>query len=109
MEEEEGKYGLLPVMSGAVSERILEEMTQFGKLSEDAKRDTLGADLEQLGQGNPELRDAVEGLAIGTLEAVESIPGKITHLEWEQLRSGLIYAVLVVLRALNEARREQIG
>ena len=109
MGKEEDKFGLLPVISEAVSEKIFGEMDEFKKLSEAAKGQTIAEDMNWLAEHNEQVRAAIEGLVEGVINIPSPVAEKLTHLEWENLKFDLIYAELMLLRALNEARREQIG
>jgi hypothetical protein len=81
-------------------------MDEFNKLNPEARTDRLEDDLADLRRGNEELANAVDGLTEGPLSQ-DYVADKLTHTEWLYLRNNMRFAYLMLLRALNEARREQ--
>ena len=104
----EGRFDMLPVISEAVTEAVFKEMEQFNRLAPPAQTETLVQDLDVLHDHDPELAHAVEGVIEGPLQ-MDFVAEKLTHAEWLHLRHSLIHGFTTVLRALNEARREERG
>lgn len=104
----EGRFDLLPVISEAVTEGVFKEIEQFNRLAPPAQSETLAQDMELLHTHDPELAHAVEGVIEGPLQ-MDFVADKLTHTEWLHLRYSLIHGFTAVLRALNEARREERG
>lgn len=104
----EGRFDMLPVISGAVTESVLTEMDQFNRLAPPAQVETLSQDMHLLHEHDPELAHAVEGVIEGALQ-MDYVSTNLTHAEWLHLRDALIHGFTTVLRALNEARREERG
>jgi len=108
LKKEQWEFGLLPVVSEDVANRILDEMTDFGRLSEPAKRGMVDKVIDWLGESNSELAGAILGNTEGLLEAMrDSLADKLTWAEHEDLLFLMRYAHLLVLRVLNEALREK--
>ena len=105
---EDGPFTLLPVISEDVVQKVLEEMDSYSRLNEAAKGEHLAGDLEALDSENSELANAIQGISRGSLEA-SVVSDKLTYNEWKSLEASILYGFTVTLRALNEARREQIG
>jgi DNA-binding transcriptional regulator/RsmH inhibitor MraZ len=105
---EHDRFDVLPIVSEAVAERIINEMHDFLRLHRGAQWEQIEQDLEQLEQGNPELARAVRHL---TEDALEYDPAteKLSHAEWRTLESRILYNHILILRVLNEARREEQG
>ncbi len=104
----EDRFNLLPVISDAVRERVLNEMDEFNRLTPEARTDRLEDDLAHLRERNEELANAVEGLGQGPLDQ-DYISDSLSHTEWLWLRSSVRFAFVMMLRALNEARREELS
>jgi len=104
----EGRFDLLPVISEAVTESVFKEIEQFNRLAPSAQSDTLAQDMELLHNHDPELAHAIEGVIEGPLQ-MDFVADKLTHTEWLHVRYSLIHGFTAVLRALNEARREERG
>ncbi len=104
---QEWNFSDLPVISEAVSSKVLAEIDEFGKLGEEAMRDKVNSALEAVAEDNPQLAGAVRGTIEGALEASDFLADKLSHREWKELEFVLQYSQLVVLRALNEAIREK--
>ncbi len=104
----EGRFDMLPVLSEAVTQGALKDMDQFNRLAAPAQVETLTEDMELLHDHDPELAHAVEGIIEGALQ-MEFVANNLSHTEWLHLRDSLIHGFTIVLRALNEARREERG
>ena len=102
------RFSLLPIISDAVRETVVKEMDEFNRLTPEAREDRLDADLNILHQQNDEMAHAIEGLSEGPISQ-DYISDRLTHTEWLWLRSSVQFAFLMMARALNEARREEIG
>jgi hypothetical protein len=104
----EGRFDLLPVISEAVTEHVFKEIEQFNRLAPAAQSETLAQDMELLHAHDPELAHAIEGVIEGPIQ-MDFVADKLAHSEWLHLRYSLIHGFTAVLRALNEARREERG
>ena len=104
----EGRFDMLPVISEAVTQSVLAEMEQFNRLAPQAQVETLTQDMQLLQEHDPELANAVEGVIEGALQ-MDYVSSNLTHAEWLHLRDSLVHGFTIVLRALNEARREERG
>lgn len=107
-QQSEGRFDQLPVVSEAVSERVLQEIAEFSKLHEEAKKEQVEQDLDELREKNNELYTAITTGVQAMLE-VDPLPDQLTYREWKDLEHRLLFAFMVVLRALNEAWRERHG
>lgn len=104
----EGRFDMLPVISEAVTEGALKEMEDFSRLAAPVQIETLAEDMDLLHEHDPELAHAVEGVIEGAIQ-MDYVATKLTHAEWLHLRDSLVHGFTIVLRALNEARREEKG
>lgn len=94
--------GSLPMISKAVSRRVLEEITRAGGLFSMVRDETLEQDLRWLNQHNPELANILEGMARSVLDYLLWLKRKLYPNEYEELQISLIYAQLMLLRVINE-------
>ena len=102
------RFDTLPTVSEAVAETIINEMHEWLRLQRQAQWESIDRDIDQLEDGNSELARAVRHLTEDALEW-EPVTEKLSHAEWRTLESRILYNHILILRVLNEARREERG
>jgi pantothenate kinase len=101
-----GRFDLLPVVSEAVAKNGMREMKRLNRLHPEALLKEVAQNLDELEKRNEHLIPMVVGLATGIVD-LDPPADKLTRRESEVLEIIMTYAFLMVLRALNEARREE--
>lgn len=101
-------FDLLPIVSRAVTEQNLADLSAFVALTPAQQAERLEQAWEALDAHSPNLADAIQGLLRGILSQAY-ISGALSEEALVHLSANLTYAFIVVLRALNEARREELG
>lgn len=101
-------FSLLPVVSRAVAEQNLADLRAFVALTPAQQAERLEQSWEALDAHDPNLADAIQGLLRGILSQ-EYVSSALSEEALVHLSANLTYAFIVVLRALNEARREELG
>jgi hypothetical protein len=86
---------------------MFEEMEKFNwGLPPMVREKALQKDLRGLNEHNPELANIFEGMIRGILHYSPGTCRRITSAECEELQDGLIYAQLLLFRAINEEIKE---
>ena len=106
----EWQFGYIPQISQAVTDDMRQEMAEFGKLSDEAKREAANRVVQGLSDANPELAAAVLGITEGVMNSMwDSLAYKLSHAEWVDLLFRMRHGQLIISRVINEALREKQG